>query len=159
MASWMKKLDKVSRGDLQPGEELIAAVFLQPGGTMGQAVGRGVGGVIGKAVASKLGSSSNGTATADLVTDSGIGSTFDDQPSVLGLTTQRVLVYSYGSMSGKPKDLKMWIPAADLVSVDTTKQKATHRFVMNFRDGSATVFEAPRVNNDPEGFATTVNSR
>ncbi len=159
MASWMKKLDKVSRGDLNPGEELIAAVFLQPMGTMTKAVGQGVGGLIGKAVASKMGGSANATATAELVTDSGIGSTFDDQPSVIGLTHQRVLVYSYGAMGGKPKDLKMWIAAMDLVSVDVEQQKATYRVVLHFRDGSAKVFEAPRVKNDPAGFATAVNSR
>jgi hypothetical protein len=51
MASWTKKLNEVSQADLQPGEELITAVFLQPSGTIGKAVGSGVGGILGKAVA------------------------------------------------------------------------------------------------------------
>ena len=157
MASWTKKLNKVSQADLDPGEELIAAVFLQPAGTMGKAVGSGVGGILGKAVASKMGDSSG--SSAELVTDSGIAATIDDNPSVLGLTNQRVLLYSYGSMSGKPKELKMSIPANELAAIDTEKQKATHKLIMRFSDGSAKAFEAPRVNNDPEGFAATVNSR
>lgn len=159
MATWTKKLNKVSHGDLGPGEELISAVFLQPSGTMGKAVGSGVGGIIGKAVVSKLGSSSNGTDAAGLISDSGIAATVESGPIVIGITNQRLLMYSYGSMSGKPKELKMSIPAGDLVGIDTEKQKATHRFVMRFSDGTAKPYEAPRVNNDPEGFAEIVNSR
>lgn len=158
MASWTKKLNKVSQGDLQPGEELISAVFLQPSGTMGQAVGKGVGGVLGKAAASKMGGSQDGDADRS-VTDPGIADTIGNNPSVIGLTNQRLLVYSYGSMSAKPKELKLHLPAADLVSVATEKQKATHRFVMNFSDGTAKAFEAPRLNNDPEAFANAVNAR
>ena len=78
---------------------------------------------------------------------------------MIGLTNQRVPIYCYGSMSGKPKELEMSIPADDLMSIETGKQKATHKFVMRFGDGTAKAFEAPRVNNDPEGFAATVNSR
>jgi hypothetical protein len=30
---------------------------------------------------------------------------------------------------------------------------------MTFSDGTAKMFEAPRINNDPEGFADVLNSR
>jgi hypothetical protein len=62
-------------------------------------------------------------------------------------------------MSGKPTELEMSIPTNDLVSIETEKQQATHKFIIRFSDGTATAFEAPRVNNDHEGFAATVNSR
>ena len=130
-------------------------VFLQRSGTIGKAVGRGVGGVGGKALASKLG----GNDSAELVTDAGIAATFKSGPNVIGPTNQRVLVYSYGSMSGKPKELETSIPARDVVGIDSAKQKASRRSVMRFSDGTARAYEAPRINNDREHFAEAVNSR
>lgn len=157
MANWNKKVNKAANGELQPGEQIVASVFLQPSGTMGQAVGRGVGGVVGKAVASKV----SGTAPEvdELVSDSGIAASLPNEPTVLGLTGHRLLVFGYSQFGGKPKGLKSIHDANLLASVDTEKQKATHRFVMHFTDGTASVFEAPRVANDPEGFAAAVNAR
>jgi hypothetical protein len=156
MTNWNKKVIKAAKGELQPGEKVVASVFLQPSGTMGQAVGKGVGGVIGKAAASKM-SSATDTVT-ELVTDSGIAASFRNEPTVLALTDHRLLVFGYSQFGGKPKGLKGAHAAGVLASVDTEKQKATHRFVMHFNDGTASVFEAPRVANDPEGFAAAVNA-
>ena len=122
---------------------------------MGQAIGTGVGGMLGKAAASKLGGGSD--TMTELVTDSGIAASFPGEPTVLGLTDHRLLVFGYSQLGGKPKGLKSTLPATDLVSVETEKQKATHRFVLHFGDGTASVFEAPRMANDPEGFAAAVN--
>jgi hypothetical protein len=149
MANWTKKISKAAGDDLEPGERVISGVFLQRSGTMGQSVAMGVGGLVGKAVASKLG---GGTATA-LVTDAGIAATMPDTATVLGLTGRRVLVYGHAALSGKPKDLKLSIPVSDVDWVEVDKQRATFRFVLHFRDGSASVYEAPRVSNDPEAFA------
>jgi hypothetical protein len=154
MASWTKKISKVA--PLEPGERLVEGVLLQPSGTTGQMVAKGVGGMIGKAVASKLG---GGTAT-ELVTDSGIAATMPTtKTTVLGLTDRRLLVFGHGSLSGKPKDLELAIPTDDLVSVDVEKQKATYRFVLHFADGTSSIYEAPRLANDPEAFAAAVAAR
>ena len=73
------------------------------------------------------------------------------------MTRQRLLVFGYSQMGGKPKGLKSTMPAGDLVRVDVEKQKATYSFVLHFSDGTGSVFEAPRLANDPEGFAAAVN--
>jgi hypothetical protein len=154
MATWTKKISKAAEEHLQPGEAVVAGVFLQPPGTMGQAVGRGVGGLIGKAVVAKLqGSRDDGR----LVTDSGIAATFPKEPTVIGVTGQRLLVFGYGAIGGKPKGLRRTLPVSDLVSVTLEKQKATSSFVLHFNDGTSAIFEAPRMANDPEAFAAAVN--
>ncbi|NNE11179.1 MAG: hypothetical protein HKN41_02925, partial [Ilumatobacter sp.] len=55
MANWNKKISKAAKGDLHPGEEIVAGVFLQPAGTMGKAVAQGAGGVLGKALVGRRG--------------------------------------------------------------------------------------------------------
>lgn len=152
MADWTKKTGKALKGDLQPGETVDRAVFLQPRGTMGKAVGRGVGGLLGKALADKLGNDGDDS----LDSESGIAAQVGDAPLVLALTNQRVLVMGYSSLSGKPKELTASFPRADLVDVQTEKQKASHRFVARFADGTAREFEAPKLANDPEGFAAAI---
>ena len=155
MANWTKKVNKAAQGELEPGEQIIEAVFLQPSGTTGQTVGMGVGGLVGKAITSKMG----GDTATELVTDSGHAATMPTTPTVLGLTDRRVLVYGHSSLSGKPKGFKMAFPSSDLAAVEVDKQKATYRFVLHFSDGTASVYEAPRVANDPEAFAAAVAAR
>ena len=154
MANWNKKITKAAKGELHPGEEIVAGVFLQPAGTMGQAVAQGAGGVLGKALAAK-----NGAAADTAVMEAGTAAEFPNEATVLGLTQSRLLVFGYSQMGGKPKGLKQAMTADVLASVETEKQKATYRFEMTFSDGSTSVFEAPRLGNDPEAFAAAVNGR
>ena len=153
MADWTKKANKALKGDLQPGETVDRAVFLQPCGTMGRAVGRGVGGAVGSAMADKFGTGGDET----LASDDGIAGQVGDAPLVMVLTNQRLLVTGYSQLSGKPKELKASFSRHDLIGVDTEKQKASHHFVARFSDGTAREYEAPRLANDPEGFAAAVN--
>ena len=153
MANWTKKLSKVAKDDLEAGEQLRAAVFLQPSGTTTKMVATGVGGIVGGAIASRKG----GATATELVTDSGTAATMPDAATVLGLTDRRVLVYGHSMMSGKPKGLKSTMPASELTAVEFEKQKATYRYVLHFADGTASIYEAPRMANDPEAFAEIVN--
>lgn len=152
MANWNKKISKAAKSELQPGEEIVAGVFLQPAGTMGQAVAKGAGGVIGKALVAAHGDAGRVTTAV-----AGVADSFPNEPTVLGLTQSRLLVFGYSTLGGKPKDLKRSLPARALSSVTVEKQKATYRFEMTFDDGSTSVFEAPRLGNDPEAFAAAVN--
>jgi hypothetical protein len=153
MADWTKKTAKALRGDLQPGESVDAAVFVQPCGTMGSAVGKGVGGLIGKAVAGRFASDPDET----LDSDRGIAAEVGEAPLVLALTSQRLLVMSYSSLSGKPKEVRASFDRADLAGVRTEKQKASHHLVAHFADGTAREYEAPKLANDPEGFAAAID--
>lgn len=150
MADWTKKASKALRNDLQPGETVDRAVFLQPCGTMGAAVSKGVGGMVGKAIGDQFRTGS------DLPADEGIAAQVGEAPLVLVLTNQRLLVTGYSSLSGKPKELKASFSRADLVDVQTVKQKASHHVVARFSDGTAREYEAPRLANDAEGFAAAV---
>lgn len=152
MANWNKKISKAAKNELQPGEEIIAGVFLQPAGTMGQAVAKGAGGVLGKALVA-----ARSDSDAALTAIAGVADDFGNEPTVLGLTQSRLLVYGYSALGGKPKGLRTSYPANVLAAVEVEKQKATYRFEMTFDDGSTSVFEAPRLANDPVAFAAAVN--
>ena len=118
-------------------------------------VARGVGGVVGGALAARSG----GDSATELITDCGRAATMPDTATVVGLTDRRLLVYGHSTLSGRPKGLKLAMPVEELRSVEVEKRRATFSFVLHFSDGSASVYEAPRVSNDPTGFADAVVSR
>lgn len=140
MASWERKVTKAMKGQMIPGEEVEIAVLLQPSGTMGQAAG-------GERLAE------NGASG----TDFGLAGTVTNDATVLALTNERIVVMGYSYLGGKPKRVKSSLSYGDLTGVELVKQRTTYRFVAQFRDGTAKVFEAPRLNNDPEAFADAIN--
>lgn len=148
MANWVKKINKSVGSDLGPTESLTGAMLLQPSGMTGGLMARSIGGMVGAAVASTLRSDPSG----HLVTDQGIAARFPNDTLVLGLTDQRVLGWSMSAMTGKPKELKVAIPRADLVEVEAEKKSATYTVVLVFSDGTAKPYEAPRVNNTTAEF-------
>lgn len=155
MANWEKKIKSGGGKDLQPGENLIGGVMLNPHGATTQAVARGVGGLVGGAIANKMADKREDTPDDD----HGIATQMPDERIWLGLTSGRILIWGHSTMSGKPKGLKLTLSSGDLVQVDLEKSKATFTTTLRFADGSAKVYEAPKMMNDPEGFAAAVASR
>lgn len=155
MANWEKKIKSGGGKDLHPGEQLLGGILLNPSGTTTRMMARGVGGLVGTVVADKLG----GKRNAETDSDHGIAAQLPDEQIWLGLTPTRLLVWGHGAMSGKPKGLKMAVPNTDLVGVDLEKLKTTYAAVLRFADGSAKVYEAPKMFNDPEAFASAVADR
>jgi hypothetical protein len=153
MANYIKKVSKAAEGDLQPGEQITAGVFLQASGATGKAMARGVGGLVGAAVASKLKSKDDGT----IVSDSGIAATMPDGPIHVAVTSQRALVYSHGAMSGKPKDLKLTLQRGDIAGVALEPGKLTTQLTLMFSDGTGKVYEAPKMGNSADEFAAAIN--
>jgi hypothetical protein len=154
MANWVKKINKAVGSDIGPTERLLEGVILQPTGMMGGAMARSLGGLVGSAVGAALRTDANG----NLVTDQGIAAGFPDDTLILGLTDQRLLGWSWAKMTGKPKNLVVSIPRADLVEIDIEKKAATYTFVMVFADGTAKAYEAPKMNNSTEEFVVAFRS-
>ncbi len=149
MADWTKKVSKAAAGDLQPGETVVAGVFLAAPGVAKKAAAFGAGGLIGAAVASKLTTKDDGT----IVSDEGIAASVPDGPIVVGLTEQRVLLYSHGKLSGKPKDLVHSMARSDIAAVETEPGKVATKLTIVFADGTGKRYEAPRVGNSTDAFA------
>lgn len=152
MADWTKKISKVAGDVLQPGEQVREGILCQPSGMTSQLMGRSIGGLAGAAIAAKLRTKDDGSIDST----SGIAATVPDGPIAVGLTGQRVLVYSFAKMTGKPKELLLTLPASDLAAVDVQKGTAAHKVTLIFADGTGKTFEVPRIGNDPEAFAAAV---
>lgn len=154
MANWVKKITKAVGNDIGPTERLLEGVILQPSGMMGGLMARSLGGLVGSAVGAALRTDANGK----LITDQGIAAGFPDDTLILGLTDQRLLGWSWSKMSGKPKNLVVSIPRADLLDVEIEKKTATYTFVMVFSDGTAKAYESPKMNNSTEEFVAAFRS-
>ena len=146
---WTKKINKACKNDFEPGEELIAGVFVQPMGTTSKLMVKEVGDLVGKLVVGSTDTEDNASQ--------GHASALPDERLVLGLTDQRLMVWGHSQLSGKPKGFKMALPATEVASVQFEKLKTIYAFVLEFADGSSKLFEAPRMMNDPEAFATAVD--
>ena len=148
MANWVKKINKAVGSDIAAGETLLEGVILQPSGMMGGLMAKSLGGLVGSAVRAAVRTDDSGA----LVTDAGIAAGFPNDTLILGLTDRRVLGWSHSSMTGKPKELKVAIPRSDLADLQVEKKTATYTVVLVFSDGTAKVYEAPRVNNTTDQF-------
>jgi hypothetical protein len=150
MVNWPKKIMKSVGDDLNPDEQLEAALFLQPAGmTKKLAVGGAIGGAIGAAVAGAMTKEGDGPAAGS------IADGFPNPPVVLGLTSNRLLVWKHSQLSGKPKELLGTIETASLSGVTVEKGRLARPVTISFADGSALRAEAPK-GTDPEGFKDAV---
>lgn len=150
MSRARKKIQKAAKAEMQPDEEMRDAVFLNPFGFTSKLMAKERGGVVGSMI-----SKANGSEP--LRSDTGLASLFPEVQMWVGLSNQRLLVWSHSTLSGKPKKLIHEVPSADVVSVTLDPQKAVHAFVIEFFDGTGRLFEAPKLLNDAPAFAATLN--
>jgi hypothetical protein len=134
MASIVKKVVRNCGHYLHPGETVEGAVFGRPAGSLGRNVAFGVGGVAGAVVADKVAtkrSEEHGGAA-----DAGTASGFPAGDVVLAVTPGRFLVFKFGQMSGKPKELLAEYPLADVAAVGQERRKMHRSLQIRFADGS-----------------------
>lgn len=137
MADWAKKIGKHCGEALYAGEVVEAGTFVQPGGTLKKQVAFGaIGGVVGAIAAEKLGKKDEEPVAA------GQAAGFPKTRAVLGLSSQRLLVFSHGTASGKPKDLVYTVPLHDVAAVATEKNKISYTLRLTFKDGSSVEYES-----------------
>jgi hypothetical protein len=167
MVDWAKRITKAAGDELGEGERVVAGTVFQKTGLTGQMTGIAVGGLIGAGVASKLQKSDDG----ELVSDRGIAATVPDGPLVVGLTSDdQVLMYEQGGMSGKPKELAVTLARADVQAIEVEEElavtlaradvqaieveegKVTKKVMVVFADGTAKMFETPRIDKSVDRF-------
>lgn len=151
VANWRKKIEAGGGKDLRPGEELRAGVLLQPDGTAKSSMAKGLGGVIAEAAV-------NRGRNDDQPELGGVASVLPDDRCWLGVTNQRILIWKFGMMRGRPAGLLHEIPVSSLERVETEERKMTHGITLFFSDGSARGYEVPKLGNDTPHFAAVVNS-
>ncbi len=150
MIDFAKKIRKSCAGDLEPGEEVVAATFVQPPGAIRRqvafgAIGGAVGAVAGEAMASTRTKNAPQQAGEGFVVDIPAGK------AVLGLTDRRFLVFGHSSLSGKPKGLNASFTLDQVQSIALTTGKLTGSLVVTFVDGTAIDFDVVKTAK-PEPF-------
>lgn len=149
MADWVKRIHKSCSGDLQPGEQVLAAALLQPHGNSKRLAMGAAGGALGVLVASKLRRKDDGT----LVSDEGIAATIPDGTIVMGLTGGRVLLFGQAAMSGRPKELKATLARNDIAAIELGTGTAFRDVTIAFSDGTGRRFETPGLDKSIERLA------
>ena len=87
----------------------------------------------------------------------GVAAQIPNEPLVLGVTDRRLLIWGWGKMMGKPKDLKFTFALSEIAGMEIEPKKASVAVALIFSDGSGITREAPKLANDPEGFAAALN--
>ena len=151
MVDWAKKIHKHSGSELYAGEQVEAGTFVQPTGTLGRQVGFGVGGVVGAVAAEKLAKKGD-----DVGAGGGIADSFPASRSVLGVSTQRLMVFAHGSVSGRSKEMVAHVPLRDVAGIAIEKKKMSFGLTIGFSDGSAIEYEAVKMAK-PVEFVETFN--
>jgi hypothetical protein len=156
MLNPLNKVRKAVSSDLRPGEEVVAATLVHPAGTMGRNIARGVGGLAGSLAASKAGSKR--TEALGGANQAGIAASLPPGKELwLGLTPQRMLVWSHSSFKGKPKELVATFGLDQIAGIEIDTKKTVHAMVMRFSDHSALDFDVPKVGGDAPGFQETLS--
>lgn len=154
MPVWKRKVQRALSDELRPGEDVLAAIFLQPVDRSAPAAGPRSDCVYGLAVAD----GGAGVKTMAPVRD-GLAAMLPNAPTVLALTTQRVLVMGHSSLSGRPKEIVSTLAPNDLVGVDVDEGCASSLVIIRFSDGTGRMYDTPQVTDGVLEFANRINDR
>jgi hypothetical protein len=144
MGDVTQTMHKVAVDLLEPGEEIIAGAKCTSVGTIkGRALSVGLVGVVGMLVHSKVSRTPEHALFGQAL----------PRDLALGLTDRRVIVFSVGSMTGKPANVLGSIHLAQLVGVETDEGRVfgakLTRFTLRFADGSALALETSGIGVRP----------
>ena len=140
MIDFVKKINKHCADDLEPGEEVLASTFGQPPGAIRRQVAWGaIGGAVGALTGDAL--ANQRIKDSEQRTGEGITVEIPAGKAVLGLSTQRLLVFGHSAMSGRPKGLNASIPLEQIQSIDVDQGKLAGKMLITFIDGTSVDFD------------------
>ncbi len=154
MPVWKKKVQRALSDELRPGEDVLAAIFLQPDNKSAPAASPQSNGVVGLTVADGRDLAAMETSVRD-----GLAAMLPNAPTVLALTTQRVLAMGHSSLTGRPKDIVATLAPIDLVDVKVDEGGASSLVIIMFSDGTGRTYETPQVTDGVLEFIRRVNDR
>ena len=154
MPVWKRKVQRALNDELRPGEDVLAAIFLQPMDRSAPAPSPESNGVYGLAVA-------NGRAGHETMVQvrdgAGLAAILPNAPTVLAVTTQRVLAMGHSSLTGRPKEIVSTLAPNDLVGVEVDGGCAGSLVIIRFSDGTGRMYETPQVTDGVLEFAKRIN--
>lgn len=123
-----KKIEKArDKLGLRADEAILAACMANPRGTVGAMA---LGGIAGAAIRSKVDKRTTEAA------DGGIAASWPGGRNILAITSQRLVLFKFGAMSGKPTEVLASWPHSDVALIEVEKGKTAYPFAVVFDDGS-----------------------
>jgi len=157
----MNHAKKVQAVDgLEPGEQVLSALFVRPSGGTAQVVGGAAGGLVGAGIAGLMGRRKRqaaGDENAAATVEGNATKLRVTAPGYVALTDRRWLVLNQAPMSGKPKEIVATLAHQDVSAIAFEKGALVGSASVRCADGSVEPLELPR-GNPVEEFASAANS-
>jgi|GEM_PF-2281604 len=161
MVDFVKKVQKKAGHDLVPGETIFDARVVQPAGSaFRNAIAAGAmqhTGALMDYRISRWRAASESSAQAALEDTGGMAARFPTSKCFLTLTDQRVLVHSFSSMTGNPKDLLGTYALGDFAGMEGDQGKLVGKLHLFFADGSTVPLDVMKGGGDPQNLVDHFN--
>lgn len=161
MVDYIKKVQKKASGDLVEGEPILEARVVQPAGvTMRNAFSAAVmqqtGAMIDYRI-QKWRQKNERAANASTAATGDLAAGFPTSKCFFTLTDRRVLVHSFGAMTGGPKDLLATYPLTDFAGMDSKAGKLVSKLTLVMVDGSTVPLDVLKGGGDPQKLVDAFN--
>lgn len=153
MADWVKRIHRFRGEDLDPGEQVRAAVLLHPSGNSRRLSAGAVGGVLGVLIAARVGRAGRERPVAPA---GGVAATIPDGPLVVGVTDTRILVFGQSATSGRPTVLRVVLARDAVASIDVGTG-VFRDVTFAFADGTSRRFETPGTDRSIDRFVAELS--
>ena len=161
MVDYAKKLRKSVGDDFEAGEEILDARIVQPAGTaFRQAMAGGAFAQFGsgaKILVERYNAQHDNAERSRLDDQGGMAAALPTKKCYFTLTDRRVMMHSFGTMSGAPKELLVSHPLTDFAGMDAAKGKLVSKLTLWFVDGSTMTFDVFKGGGDPADLVASFN--
>jgi len=161
MVDFVKKVQKKAGHDLLTGEVILDARVIQPAGSaFRNAVAAGAMSHTGALMDHRIQrwrTSQQNRSQAAVEASGGLAVDFPTSKCFLTLTDKRVLVHSFASMTGSPKDLLASYELKDLAGMGGEQGKLVSKLNLFFADGSSVPLDVMKGGGDPQKLVDAFN--
>ncbi len=161
MIDYIKKIQKKAGHDLEAGEQILDARVISPAGhALRGAVGGAVFANLGtgaKMIADRRARNIDSAQRAAIEARGGMAADFPTGKCYFTLTDRRILVHSFGAMSGAPKDLLAAYPLTDFAGIDAKQGKLISKMTLVMADGTSVPLEVYKGGGDPANLVGAFN--
>ncbi len=162
MVDFVKKVQKKAGGDLVEGEPILDARVVQPAGkTMRNAFSAAAIQHTGAFIDYRIQrwrSRAENSANAGVAASGAMAAGFPTDKCFFTLTDRRVLVHSFGAMTGAPKDLLATYHLTEFAGMEAAAGKLVSKLTLFMADGSTVPLDVMKGGGDPQRLVDAFNT-
>ena len=102
----------------------------------------------------RAGARADASVAREQAAQGGLASRFPTEKCFVSVTDRRMLVHSFGAMTGSPKNLLAEFAISDVVGIETATGKLTGKLTLWMADGTAVPLDVFKGGGDPADFST-----